>query len=167
MNPTLLIPIFDHGDEIGDVVSSLKPFDLPCLIVDDGSGAPTRAVLERIAAENPQVTLHRRERNGGRGAALKTGYRAAFAAEIAGEAAVAEPPGTAGEVGGTWALSPDGEVVAYTAGDPETPRRLWAQPLGGKPRELAAPNRDLTERFAIATATDASFTGPGGELIKT
>ena len=78
MKPCLLIPIYNHGSTIGGVVEALAYLDLPCLIVDDGSGAATRAVLERIAAENPQVTLHRRERNGGRGAALKTGYRAAF-----------------------------------------------------------------------------------------
>jgi glycosyltransferase involved in cell wall biosynthesis len=79
VRPTLLIPIYDHGETIGDVVKSLLPFGLPCLIVDDGSHAPTRAVLDRIAAEQPGVTLHRRPHNGGRGAALKTGYRAAFA----------------------------------------------------------------------------------------
>ena len=78
----------------------------------------------------------------------------------------AEELPTTGDVGGAWALSPDGEVVAYTAGDPVTPCRLWAQPLGGKPRELAAPNRDLAEQFTIAEASDASFTGPGGELIE-
>jgi glycosyltransferase involved in cell wall biosynthesis len=78
MKPTLLIPIYEHKDEIASVVESLGPARLPCLIVNDGSGAETRAVLEQIASENPWVTLHHRARNGGRGAALKTGYRLAF-----------------------------------------------------------------------------------------
>jgi glycosyltransferase involved in cell wall biosynthesis len=78
MKPTLLIPIYEHKDEIGAVVDSLAPAGLPCLIVNDGSGAETRAVLEKLAAENPWIRLHHRARNGGRGAALKTGYRLAF-----------------------------------------------------------------------------------------
>lgn len=78
MKPTLLIPIYDHKDEIGAVVDSLRFAELPCFIVDDGSNAETRKVLETIAAQNPWVTLHHRDRNGGRGAALKTGYRLAL-----------------------------------------------------------------------------------------
>ncbi len=75
MNPCLLIPIFDHKEEIGGVVASLASAQLPCLIVDDGSGSATRAVLADLASQYPWVEVHRRPRNGGRGAALKTGYR--------------------------------------------------------------------------------------------
>lgn len=78
MKPTLLIPIYEHKDEISAVVDSLRPAGLPCLIVNDGSGAETRAVLEQLAARNPWLRLHHRAANGGRGAALKTGYRLAF-----------------------------------------------------------------------------------------
>jgi len=78
VRPTLLIPIYDHKDEIAAVVDSLRPAELPCLIVNDGSGAETRAVLETIAEQNPWVVLHHRPQNGGRGAALKTGYRLAL-----------------------------------------------------------------------------------------
>jgi glycosyltransferase involved in cell wall biosynthesis len=79
MNPCLLIPIFDHKDEIGDVVASLAPHGLPCLVIDDGSGGETRAVLAALEADRDWLTVHRRPRNGGRGAALKTGYRLAAA----------------------------------------------------------------------------------------
>lgn len=77
MNPCLLIPIYDHGETIGEVVESLATLDLPCLIVDDGSGPETRRELERIAAERAWVSVQRRDRNGGRGVALRTGYRLA------------------------------------------------------------------------------------------
>lgn len=77
MNPCLLIPIYDHGETIAAVVDSLAYLDLPCLIVDDGSGAATRAALEKIAGRCDWVRVERRERNGGRGAALRTGYRLA------------------------------------------------------------------------------------------
>jgi glycosyltransferase involved in cell wall biosynthesis len=75
---TFLIPIYEHKDEIAEVVASLLGFGLPVLVVDDGSGAETRRVLEELARRHPQVEIHRRSHNGGRGAALKTGYRLAF-----------------------------------------------------------------------------------------
>ncbi len=75
MNPCTLITIYDHPDTIRNVVKGLEPLGLPCLIVDDGSAAPTARALERVRAEFPFVQVHTRERNGGRGAALKTGYR--------------------------------------------------------------------------------------------
>jgi glycosyltransferase involved in cell wall biosynthesis len=77
VKPCLLIPIYDHGETIGGVVESLADYDLPCLVVDDGSGEATREVLRRIEAERDWVSVCRRERNGGRGAALRTGYRLA------------------------------------------------------------------------------------------
>jgi len=76
---TFLIPIYQHKDEIGGVVAALEPYGLPCRIVDDGSDAATRAVLAELASRHAWVRVHRRERNGGRGAALKTGYRLAHA----------------------------------------------------------------------------------------
>jgi glycosyltransferase involved in cell wall biosynthesis len=77
MKPCLLIPDYDHKDEIGGVIASLAFAGLPCWIVDDGSGPETRARLDELAGAHAWVQVHRRERNGGRGAALKTGYRLA------------------------------------------------------------------------------------------
>jgi glycosyltransferase involved in cell wall biosynthesis len=75
--PCLLIPIFDHKDGIGRVVASLEACGLHCFVIDDGSDAATRAVLDAIEARHPWLEVSHRERNGGRGAALKTGYRLA------------------------------------------------------------------------------------------
>lgn len=79
MNPCVLVPIHDHGGTIAGVVAGLAPAGLPCLIVDDGSGPATRNELESVAKDHPFVEVLRRPRNGGKGAALKTGYRAARA----------------------------------------------------------------------------------------
>ncbi len=78
MNLCLLIPIYDHGEAIRRVVTSLQSFALPLLIVDDASHAPTRLTLDEIAREHAWVTVARREQNGGKGAALKTGYKLAY-----------------------------------------------------------------------------------------
>ena len=73
-----LIPIFDHGATIEKVVSELPP-ELPCLIVDDGSAEPTREALHRVVTARANAEVVRHDRNGGKGAALKTGYRTARA----------------------------------------------------------------------------------------
>jgi len=77
VDPCVLIPIYDHGREIREVVKALVSYSLPCLIVDDGSHAETRAVLDELERDFPFVEVHRHERNRGKGAALKTGYRIA------------------------------------------------------------------------------------------
>jgi glycosyltransferase involved in cell wall biosynthesis len=77
LNPCLLIPIYNQPQRIADVVARLEPLRLPLLLVDDGSDAATRAVIDSLAARHARITLVRRPQNGGRGAALKTGYRSA------------------------------------------------------------------------------------------
>lgn len=79
VNPCIAIPIFDHGDTIAAVLAALAPLDLPCLVVDDGSGEATRSELEHLERRLPWLEVHRHERNRGRGAALRTAYRAAAA----------------------------------------------------------------------------------------
>lgn len=77
MNPCVLIPIYNHGTTIRDVLKSVAHLDLPCLVVDDGSDDATRRVLDGAARELPWVIVERLPRNQGRGAALRHGYRAA------------------------------------------------------------------------------------------
>jgi len=77
VRPCLLVPIYDHREPIGDVVRSLEPHGLPLIVVDDGSAEPTRRELAALAALYPWIELLRRDRNGGRGAALRDGYRLA------------------------------------------------------------------------------------------
>ena len=75
----LLIPNYNHGREIVAVVDSLAEHGLPCLVVDDGSAESTRDALESLTRRHSFLDVHYRERNGGRGAALKSGYRLAAA----------------------------------------------------------------------------------------
>jgi glycosyltransferase involved in cell wall biosynthesis len=79
VNACLAIPIFDHGDAISGVVESLAHYDLPCLIVDDGSGDDTREQLDHLERHYPWVEVVHHARNRGRGAALRTAYEAAAA----------------------------------------------------------------------------------------
>ncbi|MBW2493463.1 MAG: glycosyltransferase family 2 protein [Deltaproteobacteria bacterium] len=77
MKACLAIPIYDHGETVGAVVGSLASMELPCIVVDDGCGRSTRAVLERLEARHPWLDVIHHPENRGRGAALKTAYRTA------------------------------------------------------------------------------------------
>lgn len=73
---------------------------------------------------------------------------------------------TEGETARAWALSPDAEALAYVGSGPSTPRELWLQDLGRGARSIEVPDPDLTRRFALAEAEDASFVGPDGDSIE-
>ena len=80
MKTCVIIPVYNHQEAIVQVVGQLKPFELPCYLVNDGSSAQCSAVLERIAGQEKNwITLHERERNGGKGAAVMDGLRLAIA----------------------------------------------------------------------------------------
>jgi glycosyltransferase involved in cell wall biosynthesis len=84
--PCIVIPVYEHAEPLAGVLDRLAPLGLPCLIVDDGSGEACRGRLESIRSArsgnegNCKVTLIRRDANGGKGAAVKDGLRAAAAA---------------------------------------------------------------------------------------
>lgn len=74
MNKTcLLVPVYDHPDCLSEVIRSLSVTGLPCLMVNDGSAEPCSQIMRDIASENNWVELVERDRNGGKGAAVKTG----------------------------------------------------------------------------------------------
>ncbi len=76
--PCLIIPIYNNKDTIREVVESLAYLELSCIIVDDGSDVDTQQVLQGLAGELDWVQLMRREFNGGKGAAMAEGFRAAM-----------------------------------------------------------------------------------------
>ena len=80
MKTSVIIPVYNHQDAIVHVVESLKPFGLPCYLVNDGSSPQCSAVLKRIAEqEKDWITLYERDRNGGKGAAVIDGLQLAIA----------------------------------------------------------------------------------------
>jgi predicted LPLAT superfamily acyltransferase len=77
----VVIPIYNHKDAIGATVAGLAVHGLPIFVVDDGSDAATQAVLAGLAQYyGPRLTLLRLPVNGGKGAAVMAGLRAAYAA---------------------------------------------------------------------------------------
>ena len=78
LRTAIVIPIYNHKDEIGATVARLISHGLPIFVVDDGSDEPTQAVLAALAERwFPRVTLLRLPVNGGKGAAVMAGLKAA------------------------------------------------------------------------------------------
>ncbi|MFM0034447.1 glycosyltransferase family 2 protein [Paraburkholderia strydomiana] len=76
--PCIVIPIYNHKDAIGATVAHLAVHHLPIFVVDDGSDDATQQVLAALAQQYAeQLTLWRLPVNGGKGAAVMAGLRAA------------------------------------------------------------------------------------------
>ena len=77
----IVIPIYNHKDAITATVANLVVHGLPLYVVDDGSDEATQQVLAALAQQYAnQLTLLRLPVNGGKGAAVMAGLRAARAA---------------------------------------------------------------------------------------
>lgn len=77
----VVIPIYNHKDAIGATVANLMKHGLPLFVVDDGSDASTQQVLAALAQQYAgRLTLLRLPVNGGKGAAVMAGLRAAHKA---------------------------------------------------------------------------------------
>ena len=77
--PCILIPTYDNQRTVRDVVLRARRHLADVVVVDDGGCAEAREVVAALASEGLAHVRHR-ERNGGKGAAVKTGF--AFAREL-------------------------------------------------------------------------------------
>ncbi|MFB0775706.1 glycosyltransferase family 2 protein [Aeromonas salmonicida] len=78
MTPCILIPCYNHAGPLAAVLDRLAEYELPCLLIDDGSEPVAAAVLDGLAARHPWVTLLRHSHNQGKGGAVMTGLRHAY-----------------------------------------------------------------------------------------
>ncbi len=76
--PCVLIPCYNHGAMLASVLARLAPFNLPVIVVDDGSDARTNQHIAALDA--PQLRVLPLPHNQGKGAAVIAGLRAAAAA---------------------------------------------------------------------------------------
>jgi len=80
MKTCIIIPVYNHEHAIVKVIEKLKDFQLPCFLVNDGSSIACASVLGECAnRESSWVTLLTRHENGGKGAAVIDGFKAAIA----------------------------------------------------------------------------------------
>jgi glycosyltransferase involved in cell wall biosynthesis len=74
----IVIPVYNHGAAIPHVLAKLKALAIPTILVNDGSSALCSQVLADCAEREPDwITLINRPENGGKGAAVLDGFKAA------------------------------------------------------------------------------------------
>lgn len=73
--PCILIPTFENPRTVRAVVEGARAYVEDVVVVDDGSGDEGRRAVESIARDGLAQAVFR-SRNGGKGAAVKTGFAA-------------------------------------------------------------------------------------------
>ena len=80
MQHCFVIPVYNHPHYLEALVSHLAQFQLPTILVNDGSEKDCTDLLRRLAQENESwIHLVEHEQNKGKGEAVITGLRKAFA----------------------------------------------------------------------------------------
>lgn len=75
----IIIPVYNHETALPEVLKQLKSFGLPCLLINDGSSMRCSQILAELESqESDWVTLITRPENGGKGAAVLDGFKAAL-----------------------------------------------------------------------------------------
>jgi glycosyltransferase involved in cell wall biosynthesis len=74
--PCAVIPTYDNPATVRAVVERVREHLADVVVVDDGSGAAGRAAVDAIGSAG-LAHVERRAHNGGKGAAVKTGFAAA------------------------------------------------------------------------------------------
>ncbi|MEM9457074.1 MAG: glycosyltransferase family 2 protein [Myxococcota bacterium] len=72
----VLVPTYNNPLTVRAVVEQARQHLPDVVVIDDGSGPAGRRACERLA-EDGLAIVHHRERNGGKGAAVKTGFAVA------------------------------------------------------------------------------------------
>ncbi len=73
-NPCVIIPIFNHADTIEKTVSTVCDFNLPCIIIDDGSNIKTQEKIKELKTKFKNCFTHRLEINQGKGVAVTKAF---------------------------------------------------------------------------------------------
>lgn len=72
----LLIPAYNEEKYIGQVIKNCAPYQLDMIIVDDGSGDQTAAIVKQLQpSEKYRLIFLKHPKNKGKGAALNTGFQ--------------------------------------------------------------------------------------------
>jgi len=74
----LIVPCYNHESLLERMLTQLEGTKLKCFVIDDGSKEPAQKKIVKITENKDWVTLIRRDTNGGKGAAVKEGFKKAI-----------------------------------------------------------------------------------------
>lgn len=75
--PCIVIPCYQHGEQIGKVLEALQAYDVPVIVIDDGSSEKTVQCLQKYAVRYPDMHIDYLPKNCGKGAAFTAGLEKA------------------------------------------------------------------------------------------
>lgn len=73
-----VIPVYNHSEWLNTIIDQFKRNNITVIIVDDGSDASCRILIDAIVKEGQDIRLERHKTNQGKGAAIKTALRVAL-----------------------------------------------------------------------------------------
>ena len=77
IKPAIIVPCFNHADAFAPVADKLYTFDIPVIVVDDGSITQQSKKIKNICLKHKFFYV-KNEKNGGKGAAMLTGFQFAI-----------------------------------------------------------------------------------------
>jgi predicted LPLAT superfamily acyltransferase len=77
-NYCFIIPCYNHSEALPTVLKNIEPYQLTCILIDDGSSSDAAFKLKQLSALYPWITLLQLATNQGKGAAVMTGLEYAF-----------------------------------------------------------------------------------------
>ena len=69
-----LVPFYNHPQNIKALIAALKAYELPVIVVDDGSDEASKQILAELE-RTEGILLLTRAQNGGKGIAMKDGFK--------------------------------------------------------------------------------------------
>jgi len=130
--PVAVVPTFENPLTVGHVARELRSHIEQVIIVDDGSAAPGREAVQALSSEGFHV-IHR-DHNGGKGAAVKSGFERAhelgashaLQVDADGQHDLADVPAMLQAA----KLNPEALILGRPIFDESQPRaRAWARQL--------------------------------------
>lgn len=74
--PCIIIPCYNHGKTIAGVLDRISRFNLPVILIDDGSNEDTKSLLKSVS-QRKGLVVHTLKMNQGKGAAMARGFQLA------------------------------------------------------------------------------------------
>lgn len=74
----IIIPLYNHGSTLYQTITQIEPYELPVIVIDDGSDQDTQQAVQRVINQFPWVRSVRLEKNSGKGAAVMRGFSEAY-----------------------------------------------------------------------------------------
>lgn len=78
MRACAIIPTYNHVARLAEICAALRAHGLDVLIVDDGNREPNASTIAALHAPDVGIAIIRRPENGGKGAAMQTGFHEAL-----------------------------------------------------------------------------------------